>query len=202
MHEEKRAADGTVFVTGPGPNGHVHYASLGDAFTDEADGHRHKIERGAGRTYAEANHDHALPEHFTQANKSARGLPFELHGEITKIDEEQQLAYGWFSVIEENGVPVVDSQGDIIPEADLVKAIHGFVSDARSGKMMHKGEPVAELVEAVVFTHDVQKALSIDLKRVGAFGAFKVHDAEAWAGIKSGKYRAFSIGGRGVRAEA
>ena len=49
---------------------------------------------------------------------------------------------------------------------------------------------------------DVQKALGIDLGKVGWFGAMRFRDDEVWAAVKSGKFRAFSIGGTGVREAA
>jgi hypothetical protein len=63
-------SDGTMFVTGPGgQDAHVHYVAIGEQETDESHGHRHGVVRGAGRTEVADDHDHALPEAFTQANK-------------------------------------------------------------------------------------------------------------------------------------
>jgi putative serine protease XkdF len=126
-------------------------------------------------------------------------IGIDLGGEITKLDEDQRLVSGWFSVIEENGASVVDLQGDVIDEADLVKAAHQFNLDARRGQAMHKGSKVADVVESIVFTRELQKALGIDLGKVGWFATMKVHDDATWAAVKSGKLGAFSIGGRGVR---
>lgn len=121
---------------------------------------------------------------------------------ILKIDPEQQLAYGWISITEQGGEPVTDHQGDIIETAELVKMAHKFNTDVRIGKAMHDGEPVAELVESMVFTPDVQKALGIDLGLVGWWGVFKVNDPEVWKRVKSGELSAFSIGGTGNRIDA
>ena len=123
---------------------------------------------------------------------------FELRGEITKLEDEQQIAYGWFSVIEEDGIIVEDVEGDVISEKSITKAAHSIL-DSRAGKLMHKGEAVADIVESIVFTHDLQKALGIDLKKVGWFGGMKFHDDDVWADVKSGKFPAFSIGGTGQR---
>jgi hypothetical protein len=121
-------------------------------------------------------------------------------GRIAKLDDEARVAYGWFSVIEdEDGRAVVDGQGDVIDERTLTKAAHEFVVDARAGKVMHKGRRVADLVESIVFTKDVQGALGIDLGIVGWFGAMKFRDNSAWARVKSGELAAFSIGGLGRR---
>lgn len=130
----------------------------------------------------------------------ADGIRSLTSGSITKVsDDDMRIAWGWFSVIEEGGVPVVDAQDDVIGETTLVKAVHEFVLDSRAGKLMHKGRRVADIVESVVFTRDVQNALGIDLGKVGWFGAMKFRDDEVWAKVKSGELRAFSIGGVGQR---
>lgn len=127
------------------------------------------------------------------------GGDFRSGGRIEKLDEEKRIAYGWFSVIEQDGEAVVDSHGDIIREPTLVKAVHDFILEARAGKVMHQGRRVADVIESIVFTKDVQKALGIDLGRVGWFGAMKFRDEEVWSRVKSGELPAFSIGGVGKR---
>ena len=121
--------------------------------------------------------------------------------EITKVDEDNRLVFGWFSVVEENGAPVVDSHNDIILIDDLEKAAYEYVLTARVGGDMHKRE-VAALVESMMFTRDKQVALGIDLKKVGWWGGFFVVDDEAWEMVKSGERPAFSIGGTASREEA
>lgn len=125
---------------------------------------------------------------------------FYSHGEILKVsDDEQRLVLGWASVIEEAGKSVVDSQGDVIDEDTLLKAAHGFILDARAGKLMHQGKRVGDVVESIVFTKDLQKALGIDLGKIGWLITYKVRDEELWKEVKAGKYPAFSIGGLGRR---
>jgi hypothetical protein len=120
---------------------------------------------------------------------------------ITKTDEDQRLVFGWASVIEEDGEPVIDQQGDIISERELENAFYGFAKDARIAGEMHERTGVGDLVECVVFTRDKQEALGIDLGKVGAWVGFRL-DADVFAKVKSGDYRSFSIGGRGMRAAA
>jgi hypothetical protein len=122
-----------------------------------------------------------------------------LTARITKVDEDQRLVSGWFSVIEDGGERVVDAQGDVISEAALVKAAHDFMRDSRAGKAMHQGRRAADVVESIVFTRDLQKALGIDLGKVGWFATMKVRDDEVWKRVKSGELCAFSIGGTGRR---
>ena len=117
-------------------------------------------------------------------------------------NDEQRLVYGWFSVVEKNGEPVVDTQDHIITADVLQKAVHSFIMQSRVGKVMHEGEPVSVLVDSMVFTKEVQAALGIDLGAVGWFGAFKVLDDATWAAVKKGELPAFSIAGFAVGTES
>ncbi len=128
----------------------------------------------------------------------------ELTGEILKTDDDQRLVFGWASIIEEGGEPVVDSQGDVIFAEDLMKAAHGFMVDARKGGIMHaqqagKAVEIGAVVESVVLTKERQDALGIDLGRVGWLITMKVESDEVWKAVKAGDLAAFSVGGRGVR---
>ena len=121
---------------------------------------------------------------------------------VLALNEEQRLVYGWFSVVEKDGEPVVDTQGHIIQAGVLQKAVHDFIMQSRVGKVMHEGGQASVLVDSMVFTKDVQKALGIDLGMVGWFGAFKVLNDETWKAVKKGELPAFSIGGYAVAVEA
>lgn len=140
-------------------------------------------------------------EPVSNAMKSKKSDSFTIEGEIRKIDSDKRLVWGWASVIEKGGKPVVDYHDDIIDEEDLVKAAHEFMSEHRHGKSMHEGGQVAEYVESMVFTHDVQKALGIDLGMVGWFVGAKVTDDNVWKRIKSGELKMFSIGGTANRID-
>jgi len=146
------------------------------------------------------------PERFEELRASTTGLAPEdgavtLIGKVVKLDGEQRIAYGWFSVVEENGQPVVDQQGDYISEAVLTKAVHDFNMNGRAGKVLHNGRRVADIVESVMLSRDVQQALGVDLGRTGWFGAMQYNDQAAWERVKSGELPAFSIGGFGARRE-
>ena len=63
---------------------------------------------------------------------------------------------------------------------------------------MHRRVGIGDgLVECMMITKDKQEALGIDLGKEGLWVGFKV-DAEAFAKVKSGKLRAFSLGGVGL----
>ena len=124
---------------------------------------------------------------------------FKIEAEIFKTDSEQRIVYGWASVIEKDGKPVIDHHGDIIAPEDLEKAAHNYMLESRRGDAMHTEEGVAKLVSSVVFTKELQNMLGIDLKKVGWLIGFKVYNDEVWKKIKSGDYKDFSIGGKAVR---
>lgn len=128
-------------------------------------------------------------------------VEFTMQADVIKLDEDQRLVYGWASIIEENGRVVVDKQGDVILEQTLLEAAHDYMSVHRKAHEMHEGVNKGETVSSIVFTHDVQKALGIDLGMVGWFICQKIHDDELWKKFKSGELSAFSIGGRGQRTD-
>lgn len=120
----------------------------------------------------------------------------EFKGQIFKTFEEQRLAYGWLYVTEENGERMIDHSGEFIEEDELAKAAHKYMLDSRKGKILHQGKAIADIVESMVFTKELQKILGIDLKKSGWVVGYKVHDDEAWSKIKSGEFKMLSIGGR------
>ena len=125
----------------------------------------------------------------------------KFEAEIIEKDEDQRLIFGWASIVEKDGVEVVDSQGDIISGGELEKAFYDFMLNARNAGEMHLRKDAGKLVECIVFTKEKQKALGINLGKVGAWVGFKV-DEESFAKVKDGTYKMFSIGGKGVRTDA
>ena len=127
---------------------------------------------------------------------------------FAKVDPSLRTVYGWASVITKAGEPVVDVQGDIIEPEELTKAAHAFITDARVGGIMHwQGPdknpiPIGHVVESMVFTNDVQKALGISLGFEGWWMGMKVTDDAVWKMVQDGRLRAFSIGGSGKRVAA
>lgn len=142
----------------------------------------------------------------------------ELSSTIIKLDNDKQLAFGWFSVVEVDGRPVEDTQGDIITPETLEASCYEFVLTARKGGHMHESLDTGEvrgigrLVESVVFTKEKVEAMlsslhaqgiqaEINLHCICWWGGFRIDDLEVWKKIKTGELRAFSIGGRGKRAQ-
>jgi broad specificity phosphatase PhoE/2'-5' RNA ligase/cation transport regulator ChaB len=142
---------------------------------------------------------------------------FEIVGEIIKLDKPRQIAFGWFSVVEIEGRPVQDTQGDVITEETIETTAYDFVLNARKGGEMHEqngdGEVrgVGRLIESVVFTREKQAAMlaslqaqkidaSLDLHCVCWWGGMKIDNSDTWDKVTAGELRAWSIGGRGKRA--
>ena len=126
---------------------------------------------------------------------------YSLEGKILKVDNEQRMVYGWASVVTENGVPVVDRQGDVIEADTLVKAVNDFMEHVRVGKAMHTGEQVGVVVHSLPVTKEICDALGIQSDREGWVVAYKVYDDSVWTKVKSGDLAAFSIGGRANKEE-
>jgi hypothetical protein len=124
-----------------------------------------------------------------------------LKGIVVKVDEDRRLVFGWASEVEKAGEAVVDTQDEVIEPDELEKAVYDFVLDARAMGDMHERVGVGRLVESMVFTTEKQKALGIDLGKVGWWLGFKVDDEGVWKRIKEGEIKAFSIGGTARRAD-
>lgn len=117
---------------------------------------------------------------------------------FTKIDDDERTVAGWASVTHEGGQIVTDVQGDQIEVADLVKAADDFILTSRVGGDMHDNIGIGHVVQSVVFTPEMQKAIGVDLGKVGWFIKMRVSDDKVWARVKSGELGAFSIGGAAV----
>lgn len=114
---------------------------------------------------------------------------------------EKGLVYGWASVIEKDGQIVTDHEGDRIEIDELTQAAHNFISKSRNGGILHdeSGHHIGHIVESVVFSKELQKALGIDLGKVGWLVGYQIVDPRVKMLAKSGMLKAFSIGGKGKR---
>jgi hypothetical protein len=126
-------------------------------------------------------------------------MKFGLSFEFEKADAEGRYVRGWASVIEIDGAPVYDTQGDAISMGTLRKAAHKFVTDARVAKAMHRGEAVGEVVESVIIDDEFAKATGMSTGKRGWWIGMAVHDDKIRKRVKAGELKAFSIGGRGKR---
>lgn len=155
-----------------------------------------------------------LPDKVKTTNKVEKAVtPAEQveviwEGEISKADSEKQQLFGWASVIEVNGEPVVDLQGDYISADEMEKAAYSYVQKSRKGGDMHlrdEWEPIqkSEMIESFIVTPEKREAMGLpDSVPTGWWVGFKVNDADVWSKVKSGERTGFSIHGKGRRTPA
>ena len=124
----------------------------------------------------------------------------ELRADVVKVDRATRLVWGWGSVAEVDGVPVVDSQGDVVAPAELQRAVHAYVKSLRHAKVEHEGEVVGEVVDSFVWTRELQAAFGVDFGKTGWALGMEM-PADVVARCASGEFNAFSIAGSAARVE-
>lgn len=138
---------------------------------------------------------------FHILSKSDTGVEWEFNFEIKKADEDEQLIFGWASIVQEGDQLVIDHQDDVMMPGDLEKGAYDFVLEARQHGHGHKTIGTGRLVESMMFTKEKQEALGVIVKNqagqqiVGWWVGFKVDDAGVWKMHKNGELPEFSIGG-------
>ncbi len=95
---------------------------------------------------------------------------------IAKIDDEQRLVYGYATT------EALDAQGEVVKRVAIEAALPAYMRYANI-REMHQLSAVG-----------VAEAADLDEK--GLYLKAKVVDDEAWAKVKAGVYKGFSIGGR------
>lgn len=130
-------------------------------------------------------------------------VEFHAVGEIEKRDDDQRLVFGWCSIAKHaNGEVEVDKQGDVLEDIDQMEKVgYDFVLNSRDGGVMHVRKGVSTLVESFVSTPEKWEAMGIPegTLPVGWWVGYKITDEEVWKGVKSGKYKMFSVHGSGTR---
>jgi len=99
----------------------------------------------------------------------------KLYADITKVDEEQRMVFGYASTA------ALDSQGEIVLPSAIEKALPDYMRFANI-REMHSSSAVGTAQEA-----------TMDEK--GLYLCAKVVDENAWAKVKAKVYKGFSIGG-------
>jgi hypothetical protein len=128
-------------------------------------------------------------------------LDWSLPLDIRKTDPDQQLVFGWASVVEKNGVLVVDKQNDVIPVSAMENAVYDFMLRSRDMGDMHLETGQGHIVESMMFTIEKQQTIGIDLGMVGWWTGWKVTSAPLWKQIRAGARPEFSIGGTAITRE-
>jgi HK97 family phage prohead protease len=119
---------------------------------------------------------------------------FDFRVPVSVQDEGERLIAGYASV------EIIDRQGDLIPLDTLKKAWDHFTAnpDFQVSMVMHSNIPVGKIL---IEHPKVQKKSGVD--ETGLFVIVKLRDDiqkanETWELIKSGKLKAFSIGGEAL----
>ena len=124
--------------------------------------------------------------------------------EIAKADNDNTpcRVFGWASIIvDQDGEPLTDRQGDVILLEDLEPAAYEFVLHFRNTGEMHQGGVKGKLIESFVVTPEKLKAMGLKdgALPLGWWIGFEITDPAAIKLVRSGKYKAFSIQGKGTR---
>lgn len=129
-------------------------------------------------------------------------------GEFAKFDADKRQVFGWASIVEVNGEPVIDLQGDYISADEIEKAAYEYVQKSRKGGDMHRrnGEEAfhaSEMIESFMVTPEKVEKMGLPAGSLptGWWVGYQVHDDDTWNLVKSGKRTGFSIHGRGKRVE-
>lgn len=150
-----------------------------------------------------------LPNKVTTTNeveKRDTEIDVVWEGEFAKADADKQQIFGWASVVEVDGQPVVDLQGDYISAEEMEKAGYEYVMKSRKGGDMHlrdEWQPVqkSEMIESFIVTPEKRDAMGLpDSVPSGWWVGFQVRDPDVWSKVKSGERTGFSIHGHGRRA--
>lgn len=123
---------------------------------------------------------------------------------VYKTDDDRRLVFGWASIaVTADGEQLEDRQHDVIDPEDLEEAAYEYVlnfgdsGEEHIDSLRKKGK----LVESCVFTRAKQEAMGVPEGTLpeGWWIGFKITDDDAWARVKNGTYRAFSIEGTAER---
>jgi hypothetical protein len=152
--------------------------------------------------------DGTIIDNTDAMSKSDDDFDITWAGEFDKADEDKRQVFGWASIVEVDGQPVVDRQGDWISPDEIEKAAYQYVLNSRKAGHQHKRDGdqpfhAGDMIESFVMTPEkIEKMGLPDSTPVGWWVGYKIHDDEAWSKVKKGEVTGFSIHGRGKRKEA
>lgn len=125
---------------------------------------------------------------------------------VLKLDETRHRITGFAMIsCNKDGEPVYDLQGDHISPDELVKAVQDFATIVGEYRVddMHDRTDTGRVVESMVLTAELQKALGIPpaTQPIGWLVTVEVPKAE-FELVKAGKRPMFSIEARAERVAA
>ncbi|NPV63665.1 MAG: hypothetical protein HPY61_13760 [Methanotrichaceae archaeon] len=118
----------------------------------------------------------------------------EIRCPIFKADVERRLVY---SVIAEPDT--VDAQGDIMTAETIEEMAHNYMLNSRKFDERHDWRAVDAVPVESWIQREATILLGEAIKACSWVMGVKVFADRIWAKVKSGEYRSFSIGGRGLR---
>jgi hypothetical protein len=113
---------------------------------------------------------------------------------VAKVDDSLGLVFGWAIVCTEGGLPYIDTQGDHIPDASMLKATFKFAKGKRQGGDMHRTEDGTVLFMWPM-TAEVAKAFDLQTDKTGLMIAMLPDDPDTLQKFRTGERTGFSIGG-------
>lgn len=132
-------------------------------------------------------------------------LNWEAYVEVSKLDDVQQVVYGWGSVTKVGGQPYTDTQKDIVEDRELEKAVIEFMKAPLHDEMHRRIVPSSRFVQSLVVTDDILKAMfpgsPPPVGKRGWFVGIHIPDKEVYRKHKEGIYKGFSITGTATRLE-
>jgi len=157
----------------------------------------------SGKAMAAAQQVPELGQKVAESVK--KDVDFSIRGEISKMNVEKKQVFGWASVIEINGEPVIDLQGDVMTIDTIEKAAYDYVHKSRKGGNQHQRsgeEPlhVSDMIESFVLTPEKKDQMGLpDTVPTGWWVGFKINDDATWESYKNGQLKDFSVHGSGTR---
>ena len=152
--------------------------------------------------------DGTIIDNTDAMSKSDDDFDITWAGEFAKADEDKRQVFGWASIVEVDGKPVIDRQGDWITPEEIEKAAYQYVLNSRKAGHQHKRDGdqpfhAGDMIESFVMTPEkVEKMGLPEETPIGWWVGYKIHDDDAWQKVKKGEVTGFSIHGRGKRKEA
>lgn len=140
-------------------------------------------------------HDNDLlpPSHKLSTKNNVLGVV-----NVSKVDEELGVVFGYAIVCKQRGEEYYDIQGDHIPEESMLKAAFDFMSGNRVAKDMHEGKQTGQVLFGMPITQEIAESLRIDVNQTGLIVGMKPSSNELLEKYKTGEYTGFSIGGRRI----
>lgn len=138
-----------------------------------------------------------------KAVDKTKEFTFQATGKVSKSLEDKRQVYGWVSVTELNGKPVVDRQNDYVTIEEIEKAAHEYLTSSRRGGDMHdKEKTVSTLIESFIVTPEKKELLGLpESTPTGWWCGFQIHDDDVWKLVKNGERPMLSIHGSGRRIQ-